>query len=712
MRQTTPPRKNRTPVRALAALAALLISACSLEPPAKIIPVREVSVEAGGMRLDVRSNDGAIRATVHQPGLELFPDDGDSLVLERLILEIEDGLSGRVFDTRDGNSAVTSFEQTPEGLLLGQRFPGSPFSLRQNLRGERDGVFIDAWIASREDTVRSVTVTWVLPLPRGFNFWIASGGEPLALEDGLFGEYACGPAGEGTERTAIPLAALWRADGPGFSVAVPLDIPTVRVTYSIELESLPPGLASVSGDNDRLRVRFDLIGLRPGRELRTGLWLYAHEADWRPSLAAFADKYRDFFEPRAGALRRDGFISLVDPPDSRGIGYNPLRQQDVSIANIAWNWRRPGEWLMPQVLRFDDFTWDCEAVSGRWNQVSAEQVRAAIENATLADLRSVLQGAFSQFCHPETAHDRFREDIARNDAGETMTDRRGHVLMRSTPDSPFGRYMLEQQKAMMELFPQAGGFYFDNWKVASLDFAHDDSLATVDNRPAWDIGRNLAGTGRALIESARDARKLVLADAPAVVSLSRGIDVLTVDPAHPEAIPEAAYLGLLRPVLARQRPGGPLHGPEGIEETLQQQLLWGVLPSHEQLERDQVVGRAYRPLFQALRGRQWVLDPGALSVSGAAAAQVFRIPAADRGVERDLLVSVVRPGVRLADQSQRRGVVVRVRTPEARTVTRALWQPAGLAWSLPVRPTVEGEETLVLELPPFGPAGVLRLSQR
>ncbi|MCE5271972.1 hypothetical protein LLH00_11910 [bacterium] len=703
-------RAGRLSACALLSLSLLALS-CTLEPPPKKVTQKSALVEGAGVTLTLRSGDGVPRGRVRPPGLELAPENTDSLVLSALALVIEDGLSGAVLDERSMKADVASFSEGETGVTLEKRFPGSVLSLRQQVSGQREGVFISSWLSTRDDTLHSVSVTYLVPLTRGCRFWTASGQEPLDLEGGTSFEYTCGPAGEAVERTAVPLAVFWRPGGPGLAVAAPLESRSVRVTFSADLEGRPLGLAASGGGEDWLSVRFDLLGVRPGQELQTGIWLYGVDPDWRPALGAYAERYREYFESRAGAGRRDGALSLIDPPDVRGANYNSLRTQEITLAEIVWNWRRPGEWVLPQALRFDDFAWDCTLGGGRYSQVTVQKVRAALDGLAQAEVRSVVQGAFSQVCDREIALGQWREDIARDESGAELDGGGGELFMHAAAEGPWGRNLLEQQKKLMDLYPLAGGYYFDGWESVGLDLAHDDSLSAVGNRPAWYLGFNQTGLGAQLIDRVHEERKLVLAAAPPHAALGRGVDILTVDPARPEDIPAAAFLGLFRPLVARPAPGGPYGAPGAVEFALQGELLWGVLPSHEQLAVDPTLDKAYRPLFSNLRGRQWVLEAGALELSHGVSGQIYRVPAPERGGERDLVVVLTRPGVRLSDQSLRRGVTVRLRTTDSRTVLRASWQAAGVSWPVPLRTSLEGDETLVVEVPPFGPAGVLRLAQ-
>ncbi|MEA2063157.1 MAG: hypothetical protein U9P14_05625, partial [Gemmatimonadota bacterium] len=436
----------------------------------------------------------------------------------------------------------------------------------------------------------------------------------------------------------------------------------------------------------------------------------------RPSLKIFSEKYQSYFACRAPATEEPaGRLVPVDPGGAEPAAVRLMQRMDVGLAKIGWNFQRYGQWIPPQAIRFSDFTWACQADPRKYPEISVREVRSLAEALSTAGIQPVLGAAFSLRCDRSLAEDIFFADIARDELGAPIESGDGAVLMHSSPTSPFGRHILEQQRLMIDTYPEAAGFYFEDLSRAAVDFAHDDNLTMVHNRPACNLGNIFRTLGPKLARMVHDAGKLVLARPATTISASRGIDIFCFEGEDLDRnIGALALMCLDRPVVslpARDETPDPVE----LELEMQRQILWGVLPSTSLMQASPELARAYRLLHQSLKGRKWILEPHALGqFPKGVRGNLFRVPSSDRPDRTDLLVTVVRPGVRLADQSSGRGVSVRVRLPGAERLTRALWTAAARpAWPVPLNAVYDNEAgELKVELPPFGPAGVLRLARR
>ncbi|MBN2289284.1 MAG: hypothetical protein JXQ83_08115 [Candidatus Glassbacteria bacterium] len=700
----------------LSALAlSLAVCSCTLEPPPKKVPVSLITVAGESIEVQLRSNDGLVTSLTHsETGTDLLGGQADSLGSPVFGIEVYDELESTSYSDLRDSSFITDFSGSESGVSFTKQFIGAPFSLEQRITRSDYGIQLRcrSWCEDIETPLRSVRFTYLIPAPKGYFFWVPGMEIPLRLdgENAVHYRYGCGELSD--KATGIPLAVLWKTGGAGLSIGVPLEIKTVRVSFSIDpsVHSSPPaGSFPTSEDFSYLRVTFDLVGIGPGRPLETGLWIYGHQDDWRPAVKIFAETYREFFEGAPRAQELAGIPGTAEPGGADPAAVRRLLQLDAGLARIDWNYQRPGQWIPPQAVRFNDFTWACQADPQKYSNISVQQIRFLVDALRIAKLQPVLYAAYNQRCDPELALSRFSADIARDELGNPLATPGGHLLMHAAPASPFGRQILEQQQAMTGLFPEAAGFFFDDLAVAGVDFAHDDSLTVIHNRPACNLGDTFNRLGPLLTRMVHDAGKLVVAGVPQTISACAGIDVLCLE--KPENIGTVALMGLNRPTLAIPPAGSP-SGAREIECQLQKQLVWGILPSTGQLETSPEISRAYRQLYLSIKGRRWVLEPHALTLPEGVQGQLFQVPSVERPGRTDYLATVVRPGVLLADESLRRGVVVRVRIPDAEYLVRAFWTPAAVpSWPLPVK-TVFAQGELSVELPPFGPAGVLRLSRR
>jgi len=694
-------------------LVGVLTLCCTLEPPPKRLPVKEVEITGGGVKLKVFSSSGRVTEILDEnTGEELLRRWPENVQSSRIGIEIFDELNNFACRVLRDSVVVRSFEEKDNSVVFEKVFAQGTVLVRQKIWGNREGVFfkLRAEIIDEKEMLRSVRLSYLVPLPEGCNFWVPNGADPFVLDGRTAAQFIYGPGAAKGSQISIPMASIWKPGGPGLSFAVPLEVQTVRVTFEIEPGRLPVGIIARAEEGDWLRITFDLVGIGGGRALETGLWIYTHQDDWRDALRIFAEKYQDYFKPALLTLSAQGVLSRIRPGRTNPGLLAGLKKQEVSLAKIDWNFYRPGEWIPPQALRFEDFTWSTRIDPENLHEVSVQLIRSSLENLLEFKFHPILHAAFNQYCERELAETQYGDDIALDESGRPLAGPNGHYLMQATPENTFGRKMIQQQRRMIELYPQAGAFFFDDWGLTGVDFAHKDSLTVAHNRPVYYLSRNLETVGNILVNMVHEAKKLVVATPCEKIVHSRGIDIFCLKDPDPDLMGRVSMMSIWRPVVA-DFPGAGKLPVEKLEGLLQQELLWGVLPSTGELAADPQLARAYRPLFLKLRGREWLLQPHVLSLPEGVKGQVFLVPAGVHNIERDVVVTVVRPGERLLDELQRGGVVVKLRLPEPESFRSAVWIAASrVPRPVPVR-LIRKEDQLVVELPPFGPAGLLRLKR-
>jgi len=701
------------PYELAAVLTAALITSCSLEPPLKTLPDTEVKISGGGVAVQVHSLSGRIRSfNLENSGFDLLRPWPELELRADFSVEIEDELTGRIMSDIADSVLVREFTQKENSVALRKFLELDGYQIDEEISGNREGVHLRFRAVPQEEEapLRSVRFTFVFPVARGLQVWAPGGDPPVRVDGRTAVRFVYGPGAAEREMISIPLVSLWAGGDTAWTLAVPLEVRVARVVFEIEPGLVPTGVEPRLDECDRLRITFDLTGAGGGRSLEAGLWLYSHSADWRDALRVFADHYPKYFEPARRVASAEGFLDRVSPQVQTPWQLTALQSRDVRLAGIGWNVFRSGQWVPPQAMRFYDFTWRAPGDSTA-GEVSVRLISAAIDNLLLFKLRPILRGAYSSRCDEKTAESAFGDDIARDELGLPLTDEEGQVLMHAAADSPFGKEIIGQQRKMLELYPQAEGFFFAEWEAGGIDFAHDDSLTVIHGRPASLLSAATEGVGRQVIEMVNQARKLAITEVPSRISAARGVDMFCLTGIDLGRIRRTALLGIRRPVISDVGPEVKLSAAES-EVLLQEKLLLGVFPCERELNVDQVVSRAYRPLFSDLRGREWLLSPDALALSKGLEGQVFTVPGPERSSEPDVVVTVVQPGLFVTDDVLRDGKVVTVRHPAADQFTRAVWTAASRnTRAVALRVEHVGEGVLSVTLPPFGPAGELRLGR-
>jgi hypothetical protein len=485
------------------------------------------------------------------------------------------------------------------------------------------------------------------------------------------------------------------------------------VIFEIEPDLTPAGASPGDGECDWLRITFDLIGASGSRHMNTRLWLYANDPGWRAALRVYAEQYRDYFDsPRRISLAESPVSGM--PPDLPPVWQlTQLQNEGVKAVRLDWNTFRNGEWIPPQALRFDDFTWRSTADTS-YGEISVARVRNVVDNLIQFKIRTLLDGAWGNTCERVIAESSFGADIAVNETGGPLALDGDRMLMYADSTSPFGEAIVEQQRRMLELYPQALGYCFPDWHGGGIDFGHDDSLTVVHNRPAADLGANRVRVGKKLISLVNQSSKLTITSPPDRVFEGKGIDMYCFDGTDTEQLRSSAIMGLWRPVISDAGDGLNELSSLELEKLLREKLFNGVIASFEELEHNAALGRAFGPLFGELTSRQWRLEPFEINLPDGVAAQVFQEQSTRAaGADLDFVICLVQRDVVLADESPRQAVNLSISFEGIERYNQATWLAASRSpRQIPLRVNLSEDQRLNITLPAFGPVGILRLAAR
>jgi hypothetical protein len=227
----------------------------------------------------------------------------------------------------------------------------------------------------------------------------------------------------------------------------------------------------------------------------------------------------------------------------------------------------------------------------------------------------------------------FPEEISRDANGVPHQGWRYVRLLNPDPAGRWGQYILKQMRALLERFPQIEGIFLDCDGYTYTDYAHDDGITMIGTRPCSVLGLTQERLVRLLCDYVHAQGKGVWANGPSSVEVTRGVDGLMAEATRPLA-QVLQYLGLARPMICLPYD----KTPETTEAKLKTSLACGYYPSATQggpLSRH--LEAKYAPLFELLKGREWVLSAHALELPPGLEGNIFRAPCGD------ILVSVVAP---------------------------------------------------------------------
>jgi len=626
---------------------------------------------------------------------------------------VEDLRAQRLYSVLTAGSTITGWQVTEgaggKAVAFVQQYEGAPFSIAHRISETPVGIRWDASVApaAGEKLNRSVRVNWMLPLPFGWRFWGPNSLEARRTDGVTPYRFVYGHTDRAPYGLIIPLVGVWGRRG-GAAVFSPSNARKCQILFDVLTQTIadpPRGVVRQREDLQYLRVSHDMIGLRPGKELKLAVCIAGVRPDWRGVLGHYVNSYPELFEPIPAARKYEGMYGITSPGRG-GVGHlDRLVPYRVRSLEVHGHFPEYGIYITREALANPKLTWTCKPHPGpeRSLEINRDLVHEALK-------RGIPPFMYFYNVHADraTIDKLWPEDLMKREDGTVGVQYRGEPPLRAIPESGFGKHLIEQMDLLIRAYPEAPGFFVDNYIQQWVSFAHDDGVTMVHNRPAYDMNRNHQVIGPICFAKAHKAGKVIMVNKLATIESARGVDMVLVENMDSWGLQMHALACVFRAVFPLRWSGG--RGEAGLEECLKQLLLWGGTPAETIAEDGSAALAAYRPLTDALIGKRWVFDRRPLGVPRGFEGQIFRIdPRAPHA--GDVVVTLVDPDRSWRDSARTKGVAVRVRLPEGRRLVRATFLGPGVD-ARPVPCEIERERNgLWVYLPPVGSAGVVRLSR-
>jgi len=725
-------------IRRFAPPAAFLIAFFLLPGPAPA-GQQELELDGGGLsstwdpvrgimtRLSYRSpgDSGAEEYVFFDPGLgsagfEVF----DELERVRYSDRSTPGVTGNFRVSRLGTLKKVQFDK---------RFEGAPFVIHVTLTADASGLHLEYETTllqladGRWPAQRNLRVSFVMPAREELIGWAAAYPDPTPIKEKPI-RYCYGIQEPGLPRTGIPLYTAYVPERAGVSIAMPLELPKVQLNMGPEPEDPAPLYVDIelgrpnAGASLGYRtqppplvpeqikvIRFTelFVGLIADRPLRFAVRLFGHQPHWRPALGRMVEAYPEYF--RMNPRMRSIYGSRLGSNVKVGPGELALFKRFGATATwLHTHFHRHGEFIPPEAVLDEDFTFFCEPYARDYPDNSVRKNRKVIDALTDNGQAVFLYG-FNMHCDTITVFQRgLFADVARMADGSRTRCYHDQPVMYFNPRSPFGSHQLRQMDLMIKLYPRIMGIALDNWAYGGIDFAHDDGITMFGHRTGANVNFSQQRMIPAIAEKLHSRGRLVMINKARTIESMKGADSMLSEARGSEIFAMFAYMCLDRHLHPNEYRGS--EDAEYAEYALKYCLEWGGQLGRGMVSADPGMSESYYRLIRGLRNRTWVLDPDPLGLPEGTRGNIFRIHPDSPWNPGDIVVTVVRPQVRLADGNFAEGLQVAVRLPEADKIARATWlgaehsdRPAAAC-----RMTRSGDELLV-DLPPVGSAGLLRL---
>jgi len=628
-------------------------------------------------------------------------------------VEVVDLRDGRTYNPLAARTTITDEQHTgdpqrPTTLSFRQDFDGAAFGIRHRLgptaAGLRWDVALKLLDGQRDN--RSVQVAWVLPLPRGWRFWVPNTTKVHYVDGVTPRRFVYAHAYFREFGTVIPLAGALGRRG-ALAVFSPPDVQKVQITFDVFTQASPAGARGpvrAFEDTPKLRITHQYVGLRPERELKLSLCFAGVRPSWRAVLGHYARAYPELFEPVPATRKVEGMYGI------RGLGrigeedVRQMKAAGVTFAELHGSFPEYGEYMTEEALAHPEAEYYCEPhKSGK--------ISLAHNRRWVAELMAAGVAPFMYFynCHanPETIEKRWPKELMVDERGRPLIKYRTEPALHAQPDSPFGRHLIRQMDLMLRAYPKLPGFFIDNYAIEMIDFGHDDGVTMIHNRPAYDLNRNHQDIGPVCFEAAHKVGKIIMVNKVSTIESLRGADMVLAEGMNIASIHQHGFACIYRPLF----PLGMRYGADGAERGLQHLLLVGGTPDEGLYRADPETMKAYRPLTDAMIGKRWLLETEELKLPAPYEGQIFRIDehAARAG---DVVVALVDLSRSWRENRLTEAASLTVCFPGSAEFKQASWLTVENSGDKPqpCRMDREGDE-IVVRLPPAGAAGILRLSR-
>jgi hypothetical protein len=471
----------------------------------------------------------------------------------------------------------------------------------------------------------------------------------------------------------LPLVSVFDSKSDSaLSIALPPDsnIPHLQVEWK---------------DAKTLRLTLGHRGMGGGKTSPLRLLFYCHAADYRASIKAYSDDFPKYFRPTMPRNGLEGafyYEHIEDHPP-----FDEMARQRIRYLWSSFWFTHVGEYLPPET------EWMPFTYANWWRlgeMMSDRKIRAFIREMNEHGIRVFAffnvdeyggPGSYGGLNLPGDSPEveawrnaRFADAIVKDAEGKEIPSWEGCKVMNADRRYSFFPHLMEQVRRHLARLPEIEGFVIDRMDWASiLDYGHADDFTMVGEKPAENMALPVAAAVQEVCRLTHEQGKRVYINQFYRVEVLRDVDGFCHENDYPPAL---GYLTPYRPVSAWHY-RKPYHGDLLLfEAQLKRRLQFAVFPqmiAHDfPISQQEPDARAadvleiFAPLFSTLLGKEQVLLPHSVAVTGANDVNLFV------NGETNYVAPVT---------SRTRFLSRRVRSTEQVTVKLRVPDGAGLAWA-------------------------------
>lgn len=460
---------------------------------------------------------------------------------------------------------------------------------------------------------------------------------------------------------AMPAVVLYRPeDDWGLTVLADFALP-IR-GFELKLEDRQPAVAA-----RRAHLR-----LEPGKPVTVSLILHGHEGDWRPGLGYVVQRFPDFFvvaDPRVPNLHGSFVCSGLTPPDKTIAEWKRQHVKTVEVHSTIpfygqhlplgdrWTVFADDQWHTlrkeadPQKPA-DDAPWEVVhryVTAKRPPNMSVPQVNDYIRRLHAHGIYAVM------YFNPTESwklwiKEKYPQDLVLNPAGQPTPVWYESYLVCPNPESPWGKHLLDEFAKMMDLYPEADGFFMDQSCYDHLDFAHDDGWSIQNGRTGYRLGWAIGQLSQQCRKMAKARGKFLWWNGPYNVDIAYFAEGMMAEAGDESQVRCIHYLTMGGRACCTLSQAG--------EVTFQNCAAYGLYPTAMSGPLAQLSQR-YWPVVELFRGKRWEFTARAIDLPPGTKGNLWRLP------DGNVLASMVTAGRSVAGAEFDLNVPVTMRLPDA-----------------------------------------------
>jgi hypothetical protein len=289
----------------------------------------------------------------------------------------------------------------------------------------------------------------------------------------------------------------------------------------------------------------------------------------------------------------------------------------------------------------------------------------------------------------------YPEALALDPGGKSYPTWYESYMVCPNPESAWGKHLLNEFEKMMDLYPEADGFFMDQSCYDHLDYAHDDGWSIENGRTGYRMGWAINQLSRRCREMAKARGKFLWWNGPYSSDIARFAEGMMAEAGDEGEVKCIQYLTMGGRACCTLSQKG--------ETTFQNCAAYGLYPTAMPQPLVRLATR-YWPIFDLFRGKRWVLSAHALELPAGTKGNIWQLP------DGSALASVVTAGRSVDGAAFDVNVPLTVRLPGAAGYRAAYFLSPDLAGKRKL-PIQRDGETLCLTIPRHRSASAVLLAK-